>query len=74
MTRLKPTEPQRVTQKEETETLSLRSYAIPKHQIVIWVYFLIGLKEDWLSNSKHPLFYLKIQPGEPLPVLNCFVN
>lgn len=54
--------------------LSLRSDAILKHQIMIWVYFLIGLKVDWLSNSKHPLFYLKIQPGEPLPFLNCFAN
>ena len=43
---------------------------------MIWVYFLIGLKVDWLSNSKHPLFffYLKIQPGESLPFLNCFAN
>lgn len=44
---------------------------------MIWVYFLIGLKVDWLSNSKHSLslfFYLKIQPGEPLPFLNCFAN
>lgn len=54
--------------------LSLRSCAIPKHQIMIWVYFLIGLKVDWLSNSKHPLFYLKIQPGETLLFLNCFAN
>lgn len=54
--------------------LSLRSDAILKHQIMISVYFLIGLKVDWLSNSKHPLFYLKIQPGEPLPFLNCFAN
>lgn len=56
---------------------SLRSYTILKHQIMIWVYFLIGLKVDWLSNSKHPLFfffYLKIQPGEPLPFLNCVAN
>lgn len=36
--------------------LSFRSYAILKHQIIIWVYFLIGLKVDWLSNSKHPFF------------------
>lgn len=31
-----------------------------KHQIMIRVYFLIGLKADWLSNSKYPSFYLKL--------------
>lgn len=40
----------------ETETLSLRSHAIPTQEMMIWVYFLIGLKTDWLSGSKHSLF------------------
>lgn len=38
------------------------------------VYFLIGLKVDWLSNSKYPPFHLKMQLEQPLPFLNCFAN
>lgn len=41
---------------------------------MIWAYFLIGLNADWLSNSKHPPFYLKIQLEETLCFWNCFAD